>query len=128
MTNKEGNKALHQCAFCSAGRELHEEWVAGAEGDLCLSHGWCGAEVAHAPALGEGCDAEDALHPGEAFADALAAASAEGEVGEFGAGGFVFEGEAVGVEAEWVGEVLRGAADDVLAEEEVGAGWDAVGT
>ena len=54
--------------------------------------------------------AEDAFHPGEAFADALAAASAEGEVGELVAGGFVFGGEAVGVEAEWVGEVLGVAA------------------
>src|SRR5216683_57774 len=107
--------------------ELHHEGIAGAEGDLGLDFGRSGAEVGHAPALGYGGDGEDALHPGEALADALAAAAAEGEVGEFGASGFVLGGEAVGVEAERVGEVLRGAADDVLAEEEVGSGWDAVG-
>ncbi len=89
--------------------------------------GWGGAEVVHAPALGEGGDAEDAFHPGEALADALAAASAEGEVGELVAGGFVFGGEAVGVEAERVREVLGVAAHDVLAEEEVRSGWDGVG-
>ena len=84
-------------------------------------------EVGDAPALGDGGDGEDAFHPGEGLADALAAAAAEGEVGEFWAGGFGFGGEAVGVEAEWVGEVLGGAAHDVLAEEEVGSGGDVVG-
>src|SRR5260370_161097 len=107
--------------------ELENGGIAGAKGDLGLRDGWDGAEVGHAPALGDGGDGEDALHPGEAFADALAAAAAEGEVGEFGASGFVLGGEAVGVEAEGIGEILRRAADDVLAEEEVGSGWDAVG-
>ncbi len=74
--------------------------------------------------LGDGGDGEDAFHPGEGFADALAVAAAEGEVGEFWAGGFGFGGEAVGVEAEGVGEVLGGAGHDVLAEEEVRAGGD----
>ncbi len=92
-----------------------------------MRDGWGGGGVGHAPALGDGGDGEDAFHPGEALADALAAASAEGEVGELWAGGFVLGGEAVGVEAEWVGEVLGGAAHDVLAEEEVGSGGDAVG-
>ena len=66
-----------------------------------------GVGVAEAPALGEGGDGEDAFHPGEGFADALAGAAAEGEVGELGAGGLGFGREAVGVEAERVGEVLR---------------------
>jgi len=107
--------------------ELHHEGIAGAEGYFCLRDGWGGVEVGHAPALGYGGDGENAFHPGEAFAYALAAASAEGEVGELWPGGFVFWGEAVGVEAEWVGEVFGGAAHHVLAEEEVRSGWDAVG-
>jgi hypothetical protein len=111
----------------SAGEELHHEGIAWAEGDLGLRDGWGGVDVAHAPALGEGGDGEDALHPGEAFADALATATAKGEVGEFRAGGFGFWGEAVGVEAEGIGKVLGVAADDVLAEEEVCAGGDSVG-
>jgi hypothetical protein len=79
--------------------ELHHEGIAGAEGYFGLWRGWGGVEVGHAPALGYGGDGEDAFHPGEAFAYALAAASAEGEVGELWPGGFVFWGEAVGVEA-----------------------------
>ena len=92
-----------------------------------MRDGWGGAEVGHAPALGDGGDGEDAFHPGEGLADALAVAAAEGEVGEFWTGGFGFGGEAVGIEAEGVGEVLGGAAHDVLAEEDVGAGGDVVG-
>src|ERR1700733_3518897 len=100
-----------------AGGELHHQGAAGAEGDFCLDLGGGGAEVGHAPALGYGCNGEDALHPGEALADALAVAAAEGEVGELRAGGFVFGAEAVGGEAGGGGEVLGGAARDVLAEE-----------
>ena len=120
-------KAWRLIRLASAGDELHHEGIAGAKGDLCLRDGRGGAEVGHAPALGNGCDREDALHPGEGFADALTAAAAEGEVGELRAGGFGFGGEAVGIEAERIGEVLRGAAHDVLAEEDVGAGGDVVG-
>ena len=108
--------------------ELHHEGIAGAEGDLGLRDGWCGAEVGHSPALSDGGDGEDTFHPREALADALAAASAEGEVGELWAGSFVFGSEAVGVEAERVGIVLGGAAHHVLAEEEMSARGDAVGT
>src|SRR5260370_27444853 len=98
--------------------ELENGGIAGAKGDLGLRDGWCGAEVGHAPALGYGGDGEDALHPGEGLADALAAAAAEGEVGEFGASGFVLGGEAGGVEGQGGGEVMRCAAHDVLAEGE----------
>jgi len=48
------------------------------------------------------------LHPGEGFADALAAASAEWEVGELRPRGFGLGGEAVGIEAQRVGEVFGG--------------------
>src|SRR5580698_3739005 len=107
-----------------AGDESHHQGVAGAEGDLGLGNGRGGAEVGHPPALGDGCDGEDAFHPGEALADALAAAAAEGEEGEFWAGGFGFGGKAIRVEAEGGGEVLGVAAHDVLAEEKVRAGRD----
>ena len=76
---------------------------------------------------GDGGDGEDALHPGEGLADALAVAAAEGDVGVLVAGGFGLGGEAVGVEAEGVGEVLGGAGEDVLAEEDVRACGDVVG-
>ncbi len=55
---------------------------------------------------GYGGDGEDAFHPGEGLADALAVAAAEGEVGEFRGGGFGFGGETVGVEAKRIGEVF----------------------
>src|ERR1700704_1529490 len=106
--------------------ELHEEGVAGAEGDLGLWSGWGGAEVGHAPAGGDGGDGEDAFHPGEAFADALAGASSEGEVGEARPRCLGLGGEAVGIEAKGVGVEIGPAADHVLAHEEVRAGWDAV--
>ena len=57
----------------------------------------------------------------------MAASGAEGEVGEAGAEGFGFGGETVGIKAERVGEVLGVTAEDVLAEEEMGFGWDAIG-
>ena len=104
----------------------HHQRVAGAKCDLGLRDGRGGAEIGHAPALGDGRDAEDAFHPGEAFADALTVTAAEGEVSELCARGFGFRREAVGIEAERIGEVLRGAAHDVLAEEDVGAGGDVV--
>ena len=43
-----------------------------------------------APAAQDGGEDECALHPGETFADALAGATAEGEVGEFGTGRLCF--------------------------------------
>src|SRR6266851_7253518 len=117
-------KARRVCSASLAQDELHHQGIAGAKGDLCLRD-WRGrAEVGHAPALGDGCDAEDALHPGEGLADALAATSAEGEVGELRAGGLGFGGEAVGIEEQRVGEEYGGADHDVLAEEDVGAGGD----
>src|SRR5271154_441121 len=90
--------------------QLHHQGVAGAESDLGLRDGRGGAEVGHSPALGQSCDAEDALHPGEALADALAAAAAEGEVGEFLARGFGFGGKTVGGETEGGGGGLGGGA------------------
>src|SRR5258708_39677684 len=100
----------------SAWDEVHHEGVAGAEGDLCLRDGWGGAEVGHAPALRYGCDGKDSFHPGEGFADALAAASAEGEVGELRAGGLGFGGEAVGMEAAGGGGGLGGGGREVLVD------------
>ena len=101
----------------SRGRRVMRAW-----GD-----GRLGVGVAHLPAGGDGGDGEDAFHPGEGLADALAAAAAEGEVGELVAGGLGLGGEAVGVEAEGVGEEFWGAVHDVLGEEKVGSGGDAVG-
>ena len=108
--------------MCLAWVQVHHERVAGTEGDLGLDFWWGGAGVGEAPVAGESGDGEDAFHPGEGLADALAAAAAEGEEGEFRAVGFVFDGEAVGIKPKWVGEVLRGAAHHVLAKEEVGSG------
>src|ERR1700677_4351972 len=95
---KVGVKSIEKACGLARGK-AHHEWVARAEGYLCLRDGWGGAEIRHTPALGDGADGEDAFHPGEGFADTLAAAAAEGEVGEFVARGFGFWGEAVGVEA-----------------------------
>ena len=60
--------------------KLHHQRAFWAEGDFGLDLGGRGAEVDHAPALGYGGDGEDALHPGEGLADALARAAAEREV------------------------------------------------
>lgn len=111
-----------------AGLGLHHQGVFGAEGDFGLGLGWCFGGVGEAEVLGQGGYREDALHPGERLADALAASSAEGEVGELVAGGFGFGEEAVGIKFEGVGVVLFGAAHHVLAEEEVGSGGDVVWT
>jgi hypothetical protein len=61
-----------------------EAWSAGVR-IVCK-----GAQV---PVAGDGGEDEDAFHPGEALADALAAAGGKREIGEFGPGGFVVEWE-----------------------------------
>ncbi len=100
--------------------------ITGAEGDAGLGDGWVGVGVAHPPAGGDGRDGEDAFHPGERFANALARSAAKGEIGELVADGLVFGGVAVGVEAEGVGEELFRTVHDILREEEVGTGGDKV--
>ena len=68
---------------------------------------------AHAPALGQGGEQQDAFHPSEAFSDALPRSTAEWEIGKFWTR-VRFLGPAVGIELLGVGIPARVAMSDVL--------------
>jgi hypothetical protein len=122
---------------CVAGARLASsfdyEWdaVFGAETDCGIQSDFagCAGGWGEAPVTGDGGEGEDAFHPGQAFADALAATGGEGEEGEAGArlvGFAVGWREALRVEAEWIGEEARVAVDDELRDEEDGFTRDGV--
>jgi len=75
--------------------------------------------------LHDGCEHQHAFHPGEALADTVARASAEGEVSESGAFGLGFDGETAGVEAHGIGPPARVVVHDKLRGDEVRAFGDA---
>ena len=108
-----------------AGFDAHDHGEFWAQGDAGLrDDGVPGYEV-QPPALRNGRQREHALHPGEALSDALPSPASEGEVDEAGARGTGFGGMALGPEGERLVPELGRTMHDVLAEEEVGAGWDA---
>ena len=117
----------------------------GGDGEF-RGRAWGGPE---SPCAADGGEDEDTFHPGEGLADALAGASAEGEVAEFVPGGAglaaavavtaavmdiaagggprcvaVLGVEAAGLEAIGLGPEAGVAVDDDLRGEQVGAGWD----
>src|SRR6185312_3063740 len=111
---------LQRKAFC----DLHHHRKFRPQRDFGLRFDGVSGDEAKTPALGYGRESQHAFHPRKAFADALSAASAEREVDEAWAGGFGFVGEALGAEEFGLVPVLGGAMHDVLAEEEVRAGWN----
>src|SRR5438128_12661011 len=80
----------------------------------------------HAPALGERGDEEDAFHPGEAFADAAAWATAERKICELRLASARFHSPALRVETFRLLEETGVAERHIWTQEHERLCWDSV--
>lgn len=104
--------------------EVEGDFFGGAEGDAGGEvEGFGGVGEVEVEAGGEGGEGEHHFEPGEGFADAVAGAGGEGEVGVAGVGGIF---PAFGAEVEGIGEVAGVAVEGPLDDDEGGFFGDAV--